>query len=159
MKWEFFRRNATDSPESYRLYDDDIIMMKVEERAVPKDEVEFVLESGLNVSWWKGIEVVYWAPPRPGPLPISFTFPWDAPSRAILNSLYTQDADHGPKAMRVRLDALDARPHTLLFLKAKTLGAHTPMYYLPLYQPTGTRWRADAARLAGKRITFTWEKD
>lgn len=161
MKWDFFRRNASDSPESYRLYDDDIIGVKVEERAVPKDEVEFVFESGLNVTWWKGVEVVYFAPARPGPLPISFVFPWDSPTRAILNSLYTQDADHGPKSMRVRLNALNARPHTLVFLKGKTFGAHTPMYYLPLYQRTRTEpyWRSDDARLSGKRITFTWEKD
>ena len=161
MKWEYFRRSASDPAESYRLYDKDIIMIKTEERAVPKDEVEFVMESGLNVTWWKGIEIVYWSPERPGPLPISFILPWDAPTRAILNSLYTQDADHGPKSMRVKLNALDARPHTLVFLKAKAFGAHTPMYYLPLYQRTRTSpyWKADTARLAGKRISFTWEAD
>lgn len=79
-------------------------MMKFLENVVPKDEVEFVFESGLN--------------------------------------------------------DLSARPNTLLFLKAKVFGAHTPMYYLPLYQQTGAgRWQPDTSRLAGRRITFIWEKD
>lgn len=156
LKWEHFRRNAGDSPERYRLSDDDIIRIKVEERAVPKDEVEFVLVSDLNVTWWKGLEVIYYAPPRPG---LRFTLPWEDPQRAILNSLYTQDVDHGPKSMRVRTSALKERPHALVFLKAKAFGAHTPMYFFQLYQPTAEGWQPDTTKLGGRRITFIWEKD
>jgi hypothetical protein len=60
----------------------------------------------------------------------------------------TQDADHGPRWMRVRVDAL---PGGHLHLeKAKALGAHTAMYELLFDEmPHG----------GGTRYTFQWHRD
>ena len=91
--WDCFRRKETDDPAKFRLPDGDIIRIREESRAVPADQVEIVLETPLNVTWWKEIKVAGYVEHR----------------RVTLNSVAAQDDDHGPKAMRVRLNAVAAR--------------------------------------------------
>lgn len=134
--WDCFRRNETDAPEDFRLPDGDVIRVREEPKAVPADQLEIVLETPLNVTWWKEIKVYGYVRGR----------------LVTLNSVASQDDDHGPKAMRLRLSQFGTYPFSLGFSKAKAFGVHTEMYWM--FHGT-VNWSS----LGGKRITFVWEKD
>ena len=124
--------------QRFRLSDGDDIIVSRKPNAVPRDRVEFVLETGPRVTWWKGI-TLYKNDERNG--------------RAVtykLGHVQTQDDDHGPKTLSLRMDQLPWGV-VLSFEKAKAFGAHTPMYGLHLFETDDD--------LAGQRITFRWEKD
>ena len=139
-----FRPDNTASINNYLLADGDVIMITVEEdKGIAADQIEFVLKSDPNVTWWKSIAVYQIA---------------NADGRAakdeIVNSISTQDDDHGPKAMRVTVTNTTnstVGDFGLHFAKAKVLGVHTNMYILN---------RAEFFNaLKGKRVIFTWQKD
>jgi hypothetical protein len=124
--------------QRFRLSDGDEIIVSRRPDAVPRDRVEFVLETGPRVTWWKGISI-YKNEERSG--------------RAVtykLAHVKTQDDDRGPKTLQLRMDQLPWGV-VLSFEKAKAFGAHTPMYGLHLFETDDD--------LAGQRITFRWEKD
>ncbi|MFN2480139.1 MAG: hypothetical protein ABR554_01470 [Pyrinomonadaceae bacterium] len=124
--------------QRFRLSDGDDIIVSRKPNAVARDRVEFVLETGPRVTWWKGISV-YKNDDRNGRV-VTFK----------LDHVHTQDNDHGPKTFQLRMDQLPWGV-VLSFEKAKALGAHTPMYGLQLFETDDD--------LAGQRITFRWEKD
>jgi hypothetical protein len=124
--------------QRFRLSDGDDIIVSRRPGAVPRDRVEFVLEAGPRVTWWKGV-TLYKNDERGG--------------RAVtyrLDHVHTQDDDRGPKTLSLRMDQLPWGV-VLSFEKAKAFGAHTPMYGLFLFETQDD--------LAGQRITFRWEKD
>lgn len=124
--------------QRFRLSDGDDIIVSRKPNAVARDRVEFVLETGPRVTWWKGISL-YKNDERNGRI-VTYK----------LNHVQAQDDDHGPKTLQLRLDQLPWGV-VLSFEKAKALGAHTPMYGLQLFETDDD--------LAGQRITFRWEKD
>ena len=124
--------------QRFHLSDGDDIIVSRKPNAVARDRVEFVLETGPRVTWWKGISL-YKNDERNG--------------RAVtyrLGHVQTQDDDRGPKTLTLRMDQLPWGV-VLSFEKAKAFGAHTPMYGLELFETDDD--------LAGQRITFRWEKD
>ena len=135
-----FRPDNRANINSYRLYDGDVIMMTIEDdKGIAQDQIEIVLKSDPNVTWWKSIIV------RDG-----------ARSGETVNSISTQDDDHGPKAMRLNFADLH-NTWSLDFAKAKVLGVHTNMYRF-------AGWGGGVERpffegLNGKRVIFTWQKD
>ncbi|MFL6231040.1 MAG: hypothetical protein ACJ741_19870 [Pyrinomonadaceae bacterium] len=124
--------------QRFRLSDGDQIIVSRRPGAVPRDRVEFVLEAGPRVTWWKGI-TLYKHEERGGKI-VTYR----------LDHVQTQDNDRGPKTLRLRMDQLPWGV-VLSFEKAKALGAHTPMYGLQLFETDDD--------LAGQRITFRWEED
>src|SRR5215213_1143083 len=103
------------------LSDGDKLIVSRKPNAVPHDRVEFVLETGPRVMWWKGISL-YKHEERGGKL-VTYK----------LNHVHTQDADHGPKSLILRMDQLPWGV-VVSFEKAKAFGAHRPMYGLFLYE-------------------------
>ncbi|HEU4767171.1 MAG TPA: hypothetical protein VFS77_07340, partial [Pyrinomonadaceae bacterium] len=111
------------------------------ENCVPSDEVQIVLVSGQSVTWWKGITAFKNAPLRRRTTP---RVNW-----VRLNHLATQDDDHGPKTMTLKVHDLRSG-FMLSFEKAKAFGVHTPMYEFQVPNPSS---------YGGQRIIFTWERD
>jgi len=133
---EWSRGNITT--QRFRLSDGDDIIVSRQPNAVPRDSVEFVLETGPRVTWWKGLSL-YKNDLRNGKV-VTFK----------LDHVQTQDNDHGPKTLRLRMDQLPWGV-VISFEKAKAFGAHTPMYGLHFFETDDD--------IAGQRITFRWEKD
>ena len=133
-----FRPDNRANINNYRLYDGDAIMMTIEDdKGIAQDQIEIVLKSDPNVTWWKSIIV------RDG-----------ARSGETVNSISTQDDDHGPKAMRMNFaDVKNTGWFYLAFAKGKFLGVHTQMYYI------GGAGQEFFNGLNGKRVIFTWQKD
>lgn len=99
-------------------------------RAANPGEVEFILETASNVTWWKALELR---------------------SRAgqMVSQVETQDANHGPRRFTVPADALVGARLTLA--KAKLFGIHTGMYELQNLSPYRGRsfhflWQRDEHR-------------
>ena len=158
LVWDSFTGRG-DDPDRYRLSDRDVIGAALHTisshpyrgprqvdangitTGVQSNQVEIVLVSGSNVTWWKGITAFKNAPlRRPG----SPRENW-----VRLAHVDTQDDDHGPDKMVLNVD--DLRDGLKLsFEKAKAFGAHTPMYFFNVPNPQ---------QLGGSRITFTWERD
>ena len=133
-----FRPDNRANINNYRLYDGDVIMMTVEDGSgIAPDQIEIVLKTDPNVIWWKSIIV------RDG-----------ARSGETVNSISTQDDDHGPKAMRMNFaDVKNTGWFYLALAKGKFLGVHTQMYYI------GGAGQEFFNGLNGKRVIFTWQKD
>jgi hypothetical protein len=147
LKRSSFRPDDRADINRYRLYDSDIIMMTVEEDpGIAKDQIEIVLKTDPNVTWWKSI-VAHQAVRK-----LSGGYDHDR----IVNSISTQDDDHGPKAMRLNFADLSNGDgsFSLNFAKGKFLGVHTEMYYLNVFNAPGFY-----NGLNGKRLVFTWQKD
>jgi hypothetical protein len=86
-----------------KLNDGDRIAVQVTEGAVPPEKIQIMLQLGSNVTWWKGLE----------------------DSEIVLCQCQdTQDYS----AAQLNYDEFKKRDFT--FWKAKTFGAHTPMYHL-----------------------------
>jgi hypothetical protein len=97
--------------------------------AVDPQFVELGLSTEPHITWWKGIR----AYTRDG---------------HDIGQLAMQDADHGPRWMRVRVDQLAGG--RLEIEKAKAFGVHTGMYELRFDEmPHG----------GGTRFTFGWHRD
>jgi len=124
--------------QRFQLSDGDDIIVSRQPNAVARGGVEFVLLTGPRVTWWKGL-TLYKNDVRNGKV-ITFK----------LDHVQTQDNDHGPKTLRLRMDQLPWGV-VLSFEKAKAFGAHTPMYGLLFFETDDD--------IAGQRITFRWEKD
>ncbi|MFL6231356.1 MAG: hypothetical protein ACJ741_21485 [Pyrinomonadaceae bacterium] len=140
LTWESFRapQQTGESALCYRLSDGDIITLRKEPRAVASDQIEFVLETPLNVTWWKGLTLAHQ------------TYRSEGETRAI-QSVFTENESHRSHSIIVRAyDQLAPTGYMLVFSKAKALGAHTEMYRLPV---------GDTRYLRGYRLTFTWDKD
>jgi hypothetical protein len=138
-----FRPDNRANINRYSLYDGDVIMMTVEDdKGIAADQIEIVLKTDPNVTWWKSII-----------LKQQITRPDDSyVGQVTVNSISTQDDDHGPKAMRVRLADASRNRSQLVFAKAKVLGVHTDMYYF-------ADRLGNFNGLNGKRVVFTWQKD
>ncbi len=143
LKPSSFRPDNRTNLNHYRLYDGDVIMMTVEEdQGIAEDQIEFVLKTDPNVTWWKSIMAQDGITKSGGS--------WGEWS--TVNSISTQDDDHGPKSMRINLAEINQVHFQLVFAKAKVLGVHTEMYFFVKTTQT-------FAGLKGKRVTFTWQKD
>jgi hypothetical protein len=105
-------------------------IMQVRERgAVDALFVELGLSTAEQVTWWKGIRAY-------------------TRENHEIGQIDMQDADHGARWMRLRVDAL--RGGRLELEKAKAFGVHTGMYSLPFDEmPHG----------GGTRFTFHWHRD
>jgi len=110
------------------LPDGDHIWLKEENGlgfGISTSEVEIVLKSASNVTWWKEIKA------------------FDLQG-ATLGWVQTQDGAHGPVSMRFDAQAVDS----IVFGKAKAFGVHTGMYQvIDLWSKRGNRltfeWRSD----------------
>lgn len=112
-----------------RPSDEDGIDQRRDVNAIAPEYVEFGLETAPNITWWKGIH--------------AFTR-----ENHDIGFIAMQDADHGPRWLRVRADALAGG--RLEIAKAKLLGAHTGMYFL-LFDEMPHR--------GGTIYTFRWHRD
>jgi hypothetical protein len=141
-----FRPDETAEAGRYRLPDGDVIMLTQEARSsIPPDSVEIVLKTASGVTWWKQVKLTtgtYLGPDQ-----------YEVDRRVTIRAESTQDRFHGPtKPIRFNLLRTIDAYGGIVFSKAKFLGAHTEVYYLPadeLY--TGN--------MGGKRLTFTWQVD
>ena len=140
LTWESFKAPGLsgDRAQCYRLPDGDIISLRREPKKVAADQIEFVLETSLNVTWWKGLKLA-----KVG------CYVYDQP--CMVHSTETADDKHTSQSIIVRAQDPDV-PHgyLLVFYKAKALGVHTEMYRLNV---------GDTRKLRGYRLTFVWEKD
>jgi hypothetical protein len=108
---------------------EDGISQARELNTVDPEFVEFGLSTDPHITWWKGIR----AYTRDG---------------HDIGLIAMQDADHGPRWMRVRFAALAGG--RLEIEKAKAFGVHTGMYELLFDEmPHG----------GGTRFTFGWHRD
>jgi hypothetical protein len=98
-------RNLADFPGLSR---EDTISVTISPAASP-DDVEFVLETAPEVTWWKAIEL-------------------RSADGAMTAQRETQDSDHGPHSFSAHADDLVGSRLTLA--KAKIFGIHTGMYEL-----------------------------
>ncbi len=87
---------------------EDLIGLQIGTAAAP-GTLDFVLDSGPAVTWWKGLEL------------------HDAADR-VIKRIETQDSNQGPRTMTATADQL--RGAHLLIMKAKLFGIHTGMYEL-----------------------------
>ena len=95
----------------------------------PNSNTNLTLQAGPGITWWKGVSI------------------W-SPSRGDLTSdAWTQD-QHTSTTICIPASLLEPGDVFVEFKKAKFLGVHTGMYWLP---------RADL--LIGNDVTFTWLKD
>src|SRR5205823_6723435 len=86
-----FRPDNRANINRYLLSDGDVIMMTVEEDpGIAANQIEIVLKTDPNVTWWKSINVSQGITPDDS---------WHGVR--TVNSISTQDDDHGPKAMRL----------------------------------------------------------
>lgn len=136
-----FRPDNGD-PDRYRLFDNDVIHLKMEKVPELKDKIEIVLKTSSNISWWKGITVYKYL------RDVS-----DRQKQVRLNHIDTQDDDHGPESVIINVSDLGDVSY-LLFEKGKAFGVHTPMYSLFLKKKGDKNFK-----YAGYRLTFTWERD
>ena len=119
-----------------RLPDGDRIEVRFERDAVPADEVEFRLESGPAVTWWKGLTV-----------PDGEGGRWAVWTR---DGRFGGDPGRGTAGPAVRLWAHQVRNgQRLTFAKAKFLGIPADVYTLGGLE--GLR--------PGERVTFRWLED
>jgi hypothetical protein len=153
LVWESFMSEGGDF-DRYRLSDRDVIKKEITignvsyrrgriqiDAVVPRDEVEIVLVSGQNITWWKGITAFKNAPLRRPNTPRE--------NWVRLQHVATQDDEHGPTTMRLKVR--DLRDGLMLsFEKAKAFGVHTPMYQFKVPNPSS---------LGGLRLIFSWERD
>lgn len=146
LKRSSFRPDRTARINTYRLSDGDVIMITVEkDRGIAADQIEIVLNTDPNVTWWKSIIVK-----EPTTKPDG-SYGGDR----TVNSISTQDDDHGPKAMRLNLAEVTDIGSMLVFAKGKFLGVHTEMYQYD-FGRDNPDYLDD---LKGKRLIFTWQKD
>jgi hypothetical protein len=141
LTWQSFkaRQQTGESAFCYRLADGDIITLKKEPRAVAADQIEFVLETPLNVTWWKGLTLAHQTYKSEGEV-------------QALQSIFTENERHRSNSIIVRAyDSAVPNGYMLVFYKAKALGVHTEVYRLPI--------GLDTRHLRGYRLTFVWEKD
>src|SRR6267142_2247132 len=95
LKRTNFRPNDRANINRYRLSDGDVIMITVEEdKGIAQDQIEIVLKTDPNITWWKSIVVKEGITKSDG----SFG------GTSTVNSIEMQDDDHGPKAMRLHFD-------------------------------------------------------
>ena len=141
-----FRPNATAEASRHRLRDGDVIMLTQEARSdIPRDQVEIILKTVDEVTWWKEVKLTtgtYLGPDH-----------YQVDRRVTVNAASTQDRNHGPtEPFRFNIRAISDAYGGLVFSKAKFLGAHTEVYFLPASEfITGN--------MGGKRLTFTWQRD
>jgi hypothetical protein len=95
---------------------------------LPNTQIGINLITTSNVTWWKGLEV-------------------QNAQGVIVGSDYTQNTNHGPVSTSIDLNS-NYLGLKLVFLKAKFLGIHTPVYCVP-----------DLTYLRGMTVTFTWQAD
>jgi hypothetical protein len=114
--------------QNRNLPDGDNIMVLVDRNVVAEKSIEVVLQTQRHVTWWKEIKAL-------------------AYDRQFVNSVHTQDANHGPNGMLLQLD-VEFPPRILVFSKAKFLGVHTGVYILSYL-----------TEMVGSRITFDWWGD
>jgi hypothetical protein len=141
LTWESFKASSVtgESAFCYRLADGDIITLRKEPNQVAADQIEFVLETPLNVTWWKGLTLAHQ------------TYKTEGAVYAI-QSVFTENETHRSHSIIVREHDPRARNgYMLVFYKAKALGVHTEVYRLPI--------GLDTRHLRGHRLTFVWEKD
>jgi hypothetical protein len=136
-----FRTDSGD-PDRYRLFDNDVIHLKIEKVPELKDKIEIVLKTSSNISWWKGITVYKY-----------LTDVSRREKRVRLNHIDAQDDDHGPESVIINVSDL-GDVSWLLFEKGKAFGVHTPMYSFFLKKKGDKDFK-----YAGHRLTFTWERD
>ena len=145
------RRTSEQTFETvFKLSDGDVIRvtrrptrwptMRTEDELTPL-WIRFVLSTGRDVSWWKGLTVYRHNPPTPR----------DPRGRWVGVGHVSLDRSNAYGGF-VDIQVKDLRGGVILvFEKAKALGAHTPMHGMLLTE-------ADA-HLAGETIYFQWEKD
>ena len=141
-----FRPNERAQASSYRLRDGDVIMLTQEPRKeLLPDQVEIILKTVDDVTWWKGVKLTtgtYLGPDH-----------YQIDRRVTVEAASTQDGEHGPTIpIRFRLYEIERAYGGIVFSKAKFLGAHTEVYYLSAYDLI-------QANMGGKRLTFTWQVD
>jgi uncharacterized protein with LGFP repeats len=95
----------------------------------PTGNTQLTLAAGAGITWWKGVSI--WSPSRGD----------------LTQDGWTQD-QHTSTTISIPITLLEPSDVFIEFKKAKFLGIHTGMYWLP---------RAD--RLIGSNVTFTWLKD
>ena len=141
-----FRPNETVEASRYRLRDGDVIMVTQEtRRSIPSNEVEVVLQTASGVTWWKEIKLTKGTLLGPDH--------YDVTERITVKAASTQDSVHGPtRPIRFSIREMTDAHGGIVFSKAKFLGAHTEVYYLPAFYIIGEN-------VGGKRLTFTWQVD
>jgi hypothetical protein len=116
------------------LHDGDVITMHIAEDAtVPADSVDFRIEAGTAVTWWKELKFVD-------------RLDHDVGARTVDNGRVAPTGD------AIRVPTMEISMGTLVFGKAKGLGVLTPMY-------EWTLTAAEARLFAGRRVTFRWVAD
>jgi hypothetical protein len=141
--------------------DCDAIDFKVDHNAVSEGEVEFVLQPGGNVTWWKAVFV----PVTHGADVVGFLRPWPVLATETGKFVAVNDGaltgpyrgfymERGTSAGgRIALADLD-RSRALGFGKAKEFGNHKTLAFT---------WNALSADvidpLGGSRVTLTWKQD
>ena len=109
--------------------DEDGIDQAREPNVLDSNYVEFGLSTQSHITWWKSIR----AYSREG---------------HDIGQIAMQDNDHGPRWMRVHVDALPGG--RLDIEKAKRFGVHTAMYSLAF---------DDMPHGGGTRFSFDWRRD
>jgi hypothetical protein len=127
------KTESAENPGWYKLDtpDEDVIYYRFGEPPMQR-HMEASLTSAENVTWWKGLELVRIA------------------DNTIVGHAETQDNNHGGSNndLSLGLNNFDRPEHYTLYLcKAKILGIHTRMYYIP------------GEMLMERRFEFYWQKD
>lgn len=111
------------------------------EGELPPLLIRFVLDRGPEAKWWKGLTVYRHEPPSP-----------QHPRGRWLKVKHVSLESGSSYSGSVNIHVNDLRGGVILvFEKAKTFGAHTPMHGMLLTE-------ADS-HLAGETIYFKWVKD
>ena len=144
------RTSEQTSESSFKLSDGDVIRVRRRptawrptrtESELPPLLIRFVLNTGPEVEWWKGLTV--YRHESPGP---------QHPRGRWLKVRHVSVNHSNSYAGSVDVHVKDLRGGVVLvFEKAKALGAHTPMHGMLLTE-------ADS-HLAGETIYFEWQKD
>ena len=141
-----FRPNERAQASSYRLRDGDVILLTQEARRdLLPDQVEIILKTADEITWWKEVKLTtgtYLGPDH-----------YRVDERVTVKAASTQDRFHGPtRRIRFSLREIERAYGGIVFSKAKFLGAHTEVYFLSAYDLI-------QANMGGKRLTFTWQRD
>jgi hypothetical protein len=116
-------------------------------RPLPNDiQIQLFRARGI---WWKSLQIVTWQQ-----LPPAHDTPSDRPVRKITTAELS-DRNSSPTFRIKKWDLFTDGPGAdrqggIIFSKAKALGVHTEMYFLP-----GSELRSWAGRI----ISITWERD
>lgn len=112
---------------------EDLLVMRIIQSSLPKNQVEVGLKSSAEVNWRKELSA------------------WNFCKQSKINMVFTEDSERGPYGFKIEKSECKIGADTVVLSKGKFLNKIDDYYHLD----PANLWNV----LGGKRVFFTWVMD